>query len=266
MSSLINRLRFRIKKQETPFYAFCYRLAKSFDRLSMPHNKIFHSLLYNEWRSRTGAWHNFWRIIYYEPMFKSQCVSVGRNFCMYYAGNGAGRIIGHLNLYIGDNVTMYDNTVFVGLSVLKSPKLLIGDNSYIGPLVRFMVGGSVTVGKNCIITSKIITDNSGHPIDDVLERITSAGGSPAANTIKPIIIGDFCFLPLETVVYPGVTIGDGVVARIGTHISKDVPPFCQIAGNPMRIIRKLPIPDELQEIVGEERFNTYLKSHEMLKL
>ena len=129
-----------------------------------------------------------------------------------------------------------------------------------------MVGKRITVGSHCIITSRIITDNPGHPIDDVLARMTSGGGSPAPETIKPIVIGDFCFLPLDTVIYPGVTIGDGVVARVGTHINRDVPPFCQIAGNPMRIIRKLPIPEQLKDIVGEDRFNYDLKSHEMLEL
>jgi len=193
----------------------------------------------------------------------SQCVSVGRNFRIEFAGNGSSRIAGNLDLYIGDNVTLFDNTMFAGLKVLENPQLIIGDNTYIGPLVRIMVGKRVTIGKNSLITSKIITDNPGHPISDVLARADFGGGSPSPDSIHPIIIGDFCFLPLDTVVYPGVTIGDGVVAKVGTHISKDVPSFCQIEGNPMRIIRKLPIPDELQEIVGEERFNDYLKSHEM---
>lgn len=264
--SYINKIKLRVKKQETPFYAFLYRLAKSFVQLSIPHNKPFHSLLYNEWCTRTASWHNFWRIIYYEPMFKSQCKTVGRNFRMEYAGNGTTRIAGNLNLCIGDNVTIFDNTMFAGLKVLDNPELIIGDNSYIGPLVRILVGQRVIIGKHSLIASKMITDNPGHPVDDVMARVTSGGGSPTIETIRPVTIGDFCFLPLDTIVYPGVTIGDGVVARVGTHINKDVPPFCQIAGNPMRIIKKLPIPDELKNFVDKDRFESYLKSHALLNL
>jgi len=117
-----------------------------------------------------------------------------------------------------------------------------------------------------MITSKIITDNPGHPIDNVLGRAQSGGGSPTPESVRPITIGDFCFLPLETVVYPGVTIGDGVVARIGTHINRDVPPFCQVEGNPMRIRKKLPIPNELVNVVGEERFSGYLEYQKNLSI
>lgn len=73
-------------------------------------------------------------------------------------------------------------------------------------------------------------------------------------------------MPLDTVVYPGVTIGDGVVARIGTHLNRDVPPFCLVSGNPMRIVRKLPIPEELEAVVGTERYNAYLESHKRVEV
>lgn len=256
----------RIKRRETPLYNFLFHVAKKITHFSIPYSRFFHGILYHEWQLRRSLWHAFWRVIYYEPMFKSQCASVGKKFRMEYAGNGSAKIYGNLSLHFGDNVRIFDNTRFAGLKVHENPELYIGDNTYIGPLVRFMVGKRITVGQHCLITSRIITDNPGHPIDDVLARMSSGGGSPAAKTIKPIVIGDFCFLPLDTVIYPGVTIGDGVVARVGTHIHKDVPPFCQIAGNPMRIVRKLSVPEELKDFVGEDRFHAYLQSHAMLEL
>jgi hypothetical protein len=69
---------------------------------------------------------------------------------------------------------------------------------------------------------------------------------------------------LDTVVYPGTIVGDGVVALLGTHIRGNVPPFCQIGGNPMRIIRKLEIPPELRGQVGEIRYQQYLDCHNAL--
>ena len=184
----------RIKRRKSPFYNFLYQIAKKIRQISIPCFPAFHGLLYHEWNVRTSIWHEFWRIIYYEPLFKSQCTSVGRNFQMEYAGNGSAKIFGNLSLNIGENVKIFDNTIFVGLKVIDNPELNIGDNTYIGPLVRLMVGSRVTVGKYCMITSRIITDNPGHPIDDVLARMSSMGGSPSPDTIKPITIGDFCFL------------------------------------------------------------------------
>jgi acyl-[acyl carrier protein]--UDP-N-acetylglucosamine O-acyltransferase len=78
-------------------------------------------------------------------------------------------------------------------------------------------------------------------------------------------IGDFCFLPQGTVVYPGVTVGDGVVARTGTHLSHDVPPFCHVVGMPGVIHKLLPIPAGLAEIVGPDRYRFYREEHRRLQ-
>lgn len=263
---MFQKLSLKIRRRESPFYDRLYRYAKNIRSISIPVIRPLHSMLYTEWRLRTSVWHNFWRVVYYEPMFKSQCVAVGKNFRMEYAGNGSTRIAGDLQITLGDNVTIFDNTSFVGLKVFDSPQLLVGNHTYLGPFVRIMVGKRIEIGSHCIITSRIITDNPGHSNDEIMNRLQSGGGSPSPTNIRSIAIGDFCFLPLDTVVYPGVIIGDGVVARIGTHISRDVPPFCQVAGNPMRITRKLPIPETLKEIVGDERYNRYLEIHNDLAI
>lgn len=266
MTSFVRALSERIRRRESKGTELLYCAAKAVRRISMPVCQPFHSLLYTEWVARASLWHGFWRMFYYEPMFKSQCVSVGKNFRMEYAGNGSTRIHGNLRVTLGNNVHIFDNTQFVGLKVLDNPELIVGDNTYLGPLVRLYVGRRISIGSHCMITSRIITDNPGHPVDDVILRTQSGGGSPTPASIRPVTIGDFCFLPLDTVVYPGVTIGDGVVARIGTHISRDVPPFCQIAGNPMRVVKKLPLPQELKALVGEDRYDNYVRLHEELTI
>jgi len=244
----------KIRRRESPFYDALYSIAKKIYGVSFPVHKSVHGFLYDEWALRTGLWHEFWRVIYYEPIFKSQCQEVGPGFRMEYAGNGTTRIHGNLKIYLGSNVTIFDNISFVGLKVFDNPEIFIGDNCYISPNVHFFVGRQVTIGNFSIIGSRLIADNQGHPFDDVIARMQSGCGSPRPETFRPIKIGDFCFLTMETVVYPGTTIGDGVVATYGTHLCKFVPPFCLVGGNPWKIIRKLPIPDELRDIVGDERY------------
>lgn len=43
-----------------------------------------------------------------------------------------------------------------------------------------------------------------------------------------------------------VTIGDGAIIGAGSIVTKDVPPYCVVSGNPARIIRKR-FPDEIIE-------------------
>lgn len=247
----------KIRRKETPLYARFYDIAKVIRGVSFPMIGPVHSFLYHEWELRTTIWHAFWRVVYYEPIFKSQCVCVGPGFKMHYAGNGSTRILGDLQVYIGSNVTIFDNVAFVGLKVLDKPELHIGDNTYIGPDVKFRVGKKITIGKHCFISSRFIADNPGHPLDDVLARMQSGGGSPSPETIRSIAIGDFCWLTLGTAVYPGTTVGDGVVAKLGTHLSKTVPPFCLVSGNPWKVEKKLPIPEELKEHFGEDRYRMW---------
>jgi len=251
-----------IRKRETPFHARLYAIAKALIGLSVPVVPGLHAFLYHEWGLRTSAWHNFWRVVYYEPMFKSQCRKVGRNFRMEYAGNGVTRILGHLEIYLGDNVVMFDKISLVGLSICKNPELHIGDNTYIAPFTRIMVAKNVTIGRHSLIGCHMIADNAGHPVTDARARMIRGGGHPSMKSVKPVTIGDLCFLGEASYVYPGTRVGDGVVAKLGTHIMGDIPPFCLIEGNPCRIVGKLPIRDDLVEVFGEERVAAWRKAQE----
>ncbi|WP_353117844.1 DapH/DapD/GlmU-related protein [Nitratidesulfovibrio sp.] len=242
-----------IRRRETPFHAFLYDIAKALFGISMPVVPMVHSFLYNEWCTRTSVWHNFWRVVYYEPIFKSQCRKVGHGFRMWYAGNGTTRILGNLNIYIGNNVAIFDRVGLVGLRLFDNPELHIGDNSYIGPDVRFMVAKSIVVGRYSILGCQMIMDNSGHPVADACGRLVHGGGHPSRASVRPVRIGDLCLLGAGVYVYPGADVGDGVVAKVGTHITGTIPPFCLLEGNPCRIVGKLPIADELAEEFGEER-------------
>lgn len=50
-------------------------------------------------------------------------------------------------------------------------------------------------------------------------------------------IGDRCFIGVNSIILPGVNIGDEVVVAAGSVVTKDVPSNCIVAGNPARIIK-----------------------------
>jgi acetyltransferase-like isoleucine patch superfamily enzyme len=54
---------------------------------------------------------------------------------------------------------------------------------------------------------------------------------------KKITIGNDVFIGMNVVILDGVTIGDGSVVGAGCIVSKDVPPYAIVVGNPMRIVR-----------------------------
>lgn len=61
----------------------------------------------------------------------------------------------------------------------------------------------------------------------------------------PIRIGNHCWIGMNTVVLPGVQLGDRTIVGAGSVVTQSFPEgHCIIAGNPARLIRKLEPPEE----------------------
>jgi serine acetyltransferase len=56
---------------------------------------------------------------------------------------------------------------------------------------------------------------------------------------KPIDIGEDVWIGGNVIVLPGVTIGRGAIVGAGSVVTKDVPAFWVVAGNPARLIRRI---------------------------
>jgi acetyltransferase-like isoleucine patch superfamily enzyme len=56
---------------------------------------------------------------------------------------------------------------------------------------------------------------------------------------EPVRIGKNCWLGANSVILPGVQLGDNVIVGAGSIVTKNFDSNCVIAGNPARLIRKL---------------------------
>ncbi|WP_410766968.1 maltose acetyltransferase domain-containing protein [Haloferax sp. DFSO60] len=128
----------------------------------------------------------------------------------------------------------------------------VGDEFEIEPTFRCDYGYNISVGENffanfdCVFLDVCpidIGDNAGlgpgvhiytatHPID-AAERIK---GPEFGDSVT---IGDNAWIGGQSVINPGVTIGDDVVVASGSVVTKDVPDSVVVGGNPAQIIKEL---------------------------
>ncbi|HEY5960222.1 MAG TPA: DapH/DapD/GlmU-related protein, partial [Polyangiaceae bacterium] len=59
---------------------------------------------------------------------------------------------------------------------------------------------------------------------------------------SPITVGDAVWIGTNSTILKGVTIGDGAIVAKASVVTKDVPPFSIVAGNPARVVKELPRP------------------------
>ncbi len=131
----------------------------------------------------------------------------------------------------------------------------IGDNTKIGTFVE--IQKNAAIGRNCKVSSHTficegvtIEDDVfvGHNvtfINDLYPRATSASGdlqTEADWTVVPTLISKRASIGSSATILAGVTVGEGAIVGAGAVVTKDVPPWSVVAGNPARVLRIIEPP------------------------
>lgn len=102
----------------------------------------------------------------------------------------------------------------------------------------------LTIGKFCSISSDVVFFLGGEhrsdfistcPFNILLHSFEYIEGHP--NTKRDIIVGNDVWICAGANILSGVKIGDGAIVGAESVVTKDVPPYAIVAGNPARIIR-----------------------------
>jgi acetyltransferase-like isoleucine patch superfamily enzyme len=175
------------------------------------------------------------RILVCEPLFKAYCLHYGRRlrtgvFIHWVQGKG--------DIILGNDVLIDGKCCFsFAVRFVARPALKVGDGSGISHNCRFSVGKQITIGRHCRIASDVwMFDSSGHPADP---EARLAGLPPPPEDVRPIIIDDNVWIGGRSIIFPGVTIGEGSVVAAGSVVTGDVPPNTLVAGNPARKVGSL---------------------------
>lgn len=108
----------------------------------------------------------------------------------------------------------------------------IGRGTHCNVGVWIEANAPVVIGERCGIGHRAMFLTSGHAMGDAEQR----SGSPVP---LPITVGDGVWIGAQSLVLPGVTIGDGCVIAAGAVVTTDCEENGLYAGVPARLVRPL---------------------------
>lgn len=117
------------------------------------------------------------------------------------------------------------------------PEIVIGKDCSIGEYNHITSTNKIIIGDNLLTGRWVtITDNSHGETDydtllqpPLMRLVTSKG---------PVIIGKDVWIGDKATILPNVTIGDGAVIAANSVVTKDVPAYSVVAGNPAKVIKE----------------------------
>lgn len=140
-------------------------------------------------------------------------------------------------LQFGNNVKIGKYTYFLPLKkfagVTYHPQIIIGDGCLIGIRNSFACIDKIEIGNNVLFAGYVhVTDHS-HGYENIDKPII--GQSLVSK--GPVIIEDDCWLGFSCEILSGVHIGKHSIVAARAVVTKDVPAYSIVAGNPAKIIK-----------------------------
>ena len=90
--------------------------------------------------------------------------------------------------------------------------------------------GKIKIGKRTQIAPNVGIITSNHDVKDIDKHVEP----------KPVLIGDDCWIGMNSMILPGVTLGNHTIVGAGSVVTHSFPEGkCVIAGNPARKIKDL---------------------------
>jgi acetyltransferase-like isoleucine patch superfamily enzyme len=142
-------------------------------------------------------------------------------------------------LKLGRNVRAYTWTQF---NVEPCGRLVIGSDSVLVGAV-FMCADAITIGCRVVISYNVtIADCDFHPHDPEERMQDAIANAPLGDrslrpkiVTQPVVIEDDVWVGIGAMVLKGVHIGQGARIAAGTIVTKSVPAYATVSGNPARI-------------------------------
>jgi acetyltransferase-like isoleucine patch superfamily enzyme len=133
------------------------------------------------------------------------------------------------------------------IAAMRSCGMRIHPDSLVYPGNKFSYCRNVTWGKSIIGSSSLFLGLGGITIGDnvnisgysyFISQSHSMSSPQFRTETAPIVIEDYAWLAVNVTILPGVTVGRGAVVAAGAVVTRDVPSYAVVGGNPAKVISK----------------------------
>lgn len=151
-----------------------------------------------------------------------------------------GKLNGCKFMKIGNNTSFQKYIYLTAWERYKSqtfnPSLIIGDYCDFGAFNHITCINSIKIG-NGVLTGKWVTISDNDHGSTTFENMQIAPKDRLLVSKGPIFIGNRVFIGDKSTILSGVCIGEGSIIAANSVVTKDVPSFCVVGGNPAVIIK-----------------------------
>lgn len=121
--------------------------------------------------------------------------------------------------------------VDVGRKVKLSSKLNLGDRSSIGDYAYLQ--GEICIGKDVMMAPRCVLIADNHKFDDINKPMNRQG-----TEFGTIVIEDDVWIGYGVTILSGVRVETGAICAAGAVVTKDVPAYSIVGGNPAVVVKK----------------------------
>lgn len=122
------------------------------------------------------------------------------------------------------------------ITLEKGARFGLGNNisigNYSGLGINCSIRGPLSIGDNVMMGPDVIILTRNHKFNDLSNPMNRQGAE-----IKEVIIENDVWIGCRSIILPGIKIGNGAIIAAGAVVTKDVPEYAIVGGNPARIIK-----------------------------
>lgn len=140
-------------------------------------------------------------------------------------------------------------------SIVGNPekiKIGVGCAPGLGPWCYIQGANGIEIGDYTLVAPRVSIISANHDVYDIHSHVAA----------KPVKIGCYCWLGINSTILPEVEIGDHTVVAAGSVVTKSFPDgYCVLAGVPAKIVKRLDVEKVVEwrnrvEYIGYQRVGT----------